>query len=533
MSMDALGSAMMDPSFAKRNPALRLVDLAGPHHHHHHHHPPQSMTGFPGLSGHPHSMAHTHPGENAGEPRLGPSPFGPEHMGHPAAAAALKLSPTHPHHHHHHHHHHHMAGHTEAVSNPTAAFGPAQAAAAVSYSVSHSHASYTAQAISAGRDFLIRRDLTSSVMPGLTDQYPGTSSHHGMFVSTTGSYPGHHGHPEAGGHSLFPGLHDQASHAAPAGHHLNGQLRLGLPGDMYARSEHYSQVASSRSDPFASSPLHGYGGMNINMNLTGHHGPGAFFRYMRQPIKQELICKWTEPDPVTKRPCSKTFSTMHELVTHVTVEHVGGPEQSNHICFWEECPREGKPFKAKYKLVNHIRVHTGEKPFPCPFPGCGKVFARSENLKIHKRTHTGEKPFKCEFEGCDRRFANSSDRKKHSHVHTSDKPYNCKVRGCDKSYTHPSSLRKHMKVHCKSPPPSSGYESSTPSLVSPSSDSGRDPPASAPQLDPITSSHAANLSEWYVCQSTGASGIPTPPSNSSSPGPREHPYRNSDPRTIL
>uniref|UniRef100_A0A672KAK3 C2H2-type domain-containing protein n=1 Tax=Sinocyclocheilus grahami TaxID=75366 RepID=A0A672KAK3_SINGR len=86
-----------------------------------------------------------------------------------------------------------------------------------------------------------------------------------------------------------------------------------------------------------------------------------------------------------------------------------------------------------------------------------------------------EKPFKCEFDGCDRRFANSSDRKKHSHVHTSDKPYNCKVRGCDKSYTHPSSLRKHMKVHCKSPPPSSGYESSTPSLVSPSLDLGREP----------------------------------------------------------
>merc|ERR1711988_643626 len=139
----------------------------------------------------------------------------------------------------------------------------------------------------------------------------------------------------------------------------------------------------------------------------------------------------------------------HEIVTHITVEHVGGPEMSNHTCFWDNCPREGRPFKAKYKLVNHIRVHTGEKPFPCPFPGCGKVFARSENLKIHKRIHTGEKPFRCEFEGCDRRFANSSDRKKHSHVHTSDKPYNCKVRGCDKSYTHPSSLRKHMKVHGK------------------------------------------------------------------------------------
>ena len=142
---------------------------------------------------------------------------------------------------------------------------------------------------------------------------------------------------------------------------------------------------------------------------------------------------------------------------------------------------------------------------------------------------SGEKPFKCEFEGCDRRFANSSDRKKHSHVHTSDKPYNCKMRGCDKSYTHPSSLRKHMKVHCKSPPPSSGYESSTPSLVSPSSDSGREL-VSSTHSDPISSNQAANLSEWYVCHSSGASGTQTPPSSSSSPDPADGPpYINSEP----
>ncbi|XP_056465879.1 zinc finger protein ZIC 5-like [Gadus chalcogrammus] len=187
-------------------------------------------------------------------------------------------------------------------------------------------------------------------------------------------------------------------------------------------------------------------------------------------IKTELVCKWTERERTSSRqkqldrrtPCDQSFGSMHELVDHVTAEHVAAGLESplsSHVCMWDECLRGGKAFKAKYKLINHIRVHTGEKPFTCAFPSCGKMFARSENLKIHTRTHTGEKPFQCEF--CERRFANSSDRKKHSQVHTASKPYDCKALGCTKSYTHPSSLRKHMKVHVKSSPtsdPSDPYD---------------------------------------------------------------------------
>ncbi|XP_015930717.1 zinc finger protein ZIC 4 [Parasteatoda tepidariorum] len=390
------------------------------------------------------------------------------------------------------------------------------------YGVSHSHHHHHHHVGSyAAREFLLRRDHMPSLANNLAahDPLSNTSQgHHGMFVSTSSTLHGHHAtDPSATSHVLFPSLDHHHTHN-------HGQMRL-LPGsEMYARSDSFNHVGP-RTDQFMGGS---YG------HMPPMPTPGAFFRYMRPSIKQELTCRWIDQDvPQPRKACNKTFSTMHEIVSHIAVEHVGGPECTNHACFWEDCPRNNRPFKAKYKLVNHIRVHTGEKPFPCPFPGCGKVFARSENLKIHKRTHTGEKPFKCEFEGCDRRFANSSDRKKHSHVHTSDKPYNCKIRGCDKSYTHPSSLRKHMKVHGKSPTPpgttpgsctsGSGYDSDVAGNLTATEDTLASPPAIVPPsatVPPIhhlhhPHHHSTNLSEWYICQSTA--GMPTPPSNEHSP----------------
>uniref|UniRef100_A0A4W3I990 C2H2-type domain-containing protein n=1 Tax=Callorhinchus milii TaxID=7868 RepID=A0A4W3I990_CALMI len=380
------------------------------------------------------SLSHVYPGESNTDLSVALPPLAVEHLGH-TTGVSLKLSPS-----------HNISEYPESTVTPC-----------VNYPAPYqSYSGYGGHGLGASRDLLLRRDLSAPTMPGLANQHSSTSSHHGLFVSAAGRYHDSGSHAETGSHPFMSGLHDQSPHATRV---VNGQVPLGISGDFIARSRHYNQVTGPRSDHYVTSLLQSYKPMNLNVSLATHGGAGQFLRYMKQPIKRELICKWISQEQTSKKCCSNTFSSMHELVTHLTVEHVGGPEQPNHVCCWEQCPRDEKAFKAKYKLINHLRVHTGEKPFPCPFAGCEKVFARSENLKIHKRTHTGEKPFKCEFEGCDRRFANSSDRKKHSHVHTSDKPYICKIKDCDKSYTHPSSLRKHMKMHSFSAMPYSDTES--------------------------------------------------------------------------
>ncbi|KAG6446635.1 zinc finger protein GLI4 [Manduca sexta] len=159
----------------------------------------------------------------------------------------------------------------------------------------------------------------------------------------------------------------------------------------------------------------------------------------KEKAQGERACLWEH--------CYEKYPNQNTLVEHIERAHVNTYKGDEFSCLWKDCARARRPFNARYKLLIHMRVHSGHKPNRCHHPGCGKAFSRLENLKIHVRSHTGERPYACPAPHCRKAFSNSSDRAKHQRTHFNARPYACGAAGCGKRYTDPSSLRKHVKSH--------------------------------------------------------------------------------------
>ncbi|CAH2083564.1 unnamed protein product [Euphydryas editha] len=103
--------------------------------------------------------------------------------------------------------------------------------------------------------------------------------------------------------------------------------------------------------------------------------------------------------------CDKRFETTSQLHSHTRVQHEGVREHRCGAC--------GAALASRASLNKHARaVHAGQRPPPTHVcHTCGKMFRAKSTLVNHVRTHTGEKPYECAV--CGRRFTQRTAMRTH------------------------------------------------------------------------------------------------------------------------
>lgn len=67
---------------------------------------------------------------------------------------------------------------------------------------------------------------------------------------------------------------------------------------------------------------------------------------------------------------------------------VSGPNSIGGEVKPHQCQQCLKSFSSNHQLVQHIRVHTGEKPYKCTY--CDRRFKQLSHVQQHTRLHTGK-----------------------------------------------------------------------------------------------------------------------------------------------
>ncbi|XP_055842248.1 zinc finger protein 189-like [Episyrphus balteatus] len=148
--------------------------------------------------------------------------------------------------------------------------------------------------------------------------------------------------------------------------------------------------------------------------------------------------------------CQKKFKTNQSLHYHMRV-HKNKPvrvkkpkkdkpksKSKSQIYLCDQCD---KISRHRTTHLNHMRTHTGDKPFKCSI--CDKAFRTTSARTNHELLHTDKRPHTCK--SCGLSFRQTSHLSSHMLTHTGDKRHVCNV--CQKAFAMRSNLVVHLRIH--------------------------------------------------------------------------------------
>lgn len=150
-----------------------------------------------------------------------------------------------------------------------------------------------------------------------------------------------------------------------------------------------------------------------------------------------------EMKPKSCHYCAEKFVHTASLTRHVRRAHdsryvPSKKREGENI----ECPICHLVF-LKTSLAGHIKIHGGERPFPCHI--CGKDFTTKWNLQTHRWTHASRsaRQHKCTL--CKASFCRRPDYLTHMNSHRNVRPFTCNHCGCQ--FVRKYNCLRHMRQH--------------------------------------------------------------------------------------